>query len=206
MHITNEQLKGIIGNIYDDNKTTQIVNSLNETFDKYHINNILRVCHFLAQILHESGAFKYTSENLNYSAQGLMKTFPKYFPTLEIANQYAKNPQKIANKVYANRMGNGDENSGDGWKYRGRGNIQTTGKSNYQLLTESFKIDFVNHPEYLEQQLYSTISAGWFWNSRSLNQYADQDNILTITKKINGGTNGLEDRKLWLIKCKNIIK
>ena len=185
------------------NNTDQLVAALNDTLIKYQINTKLRVCHFLAQTLHESAGFGVFKENLNYSADGLMKVFGKYFPTIDLANQYARNPQKIANRVYANRMGNGDEPSGDGWRYRGMGAIQLTGKNNRILLSKDLNFDFVNtDSELLYQFPYAIESAGWFWNSQQLNTYADKDDILSITKKINGGTNGLDDRKNWLAKCK----
>ena len=188
------------------NNTDQLVSALNDTLTKYQINTNLRICHFLAQTLHESGTFKFFIENLNYSADGLMKVFGKYFPTMDLANQYAKNPQKIANRVYANRMGNGDEATGDGWRYRGMGAIQLTGKNNRISLSKALNLDFIGKDsELLHQFPYAIESAGWFWNSLQLNTYADKDDILTITKKINGGTNGLDDRKNWLVKCKDII-
>jgi putative chitinase len=205
MKITTDQLKKIIGTIYADDKITKLVDALNQTFEKYEINTQLRICHFMAQVIHESGSFKAVSENLNYSADGLMKIFPKYF-TLELANAYARKPEMIANHVYCNRMGNGDEKSGEGFKFRGRSYMQITGKSNYLRLKESLQIDIINKPELLEQLPYSMMAAGWYWSSRLLNSYADKDNILAITKAINGGTIGLDDRKLWLTKCKGVIK
>jgi putative chitinase len=205
MKITTDQLKKIIGTNYTDDKITKLVDALNQTFEKYEINTQLRICHFLAQVIHESGSFKAVSENLNYSADGLMKIFPKYF-TSQTVNNYARKPEMIANHVYCNRMGNGDEKSGEGFKFRGRGFMQITGKSNYLRLKESLQIDIINKPELLEQLPYCMLSAGWYWSSRLLNSYADKDNILAITKAINGGTIGLNDRKLWLTKCKNVIK
>jgi putative chitinase len=203
--ITNEQLKAITG-IKDDVKINGLISGLTKVAVKYEINTKLRLCHFLAQLMHESGGFSLVKENLNYSADGLLKIFPKYFPTKEIATAYARQPQKIANKVYGNRMGNGNEASGDGFKYSGKGYIQITGKENYALLTKDTGTDFVNHPELLLTNENAIMSAGWYWNSRKLNAYADIDDILTITKKINGGTIGLEDRKAQLTKCKQIIK
>jgi putative chitinase len=168
------------------------------------INTPLRQAHFLAQLEHESG-FKAISENLNYSAKGLMTTFKKYFPTLEIANAYQRQPKKIANRVYANRMGNGSEASGDGFLFRGRGFIQITGKDNYAALSKDTKIDFLKNPDFLLDETNAMISALWFWNKNKLNSFADLDNIETITKRINGGFIGLEHRKECLKKWKKIL-
>lgn len=172
---------------------------------EYGINTPLRLSHFWAQIDHESKLVP-VQENLNYSAQGLQKTFKKYFPTLESTKGYVRNPEKIANKVYANRMGNGDEASGDGWKYRGRGFIQITGKNNYNLLSNDFSIDFIDNPDQLLNEADSLLSALWFWNKNNLNTYADKDDYLTITKRINGGTNGIEHRKELVNQYKEIFK
>lgn len=171
---------------------------------KYGVNTPLRLAHFFAQIDHESG-LRPISENLNYSAQGLKRVFGKYFTDLEAVNA-ARKPELIANRVYANRMGNGNEASGDGWKYRGRGFIQITGKNNYKALTESTGIDYVNNPELLLTEADSMISALWFWDLRGLNRYADNDDINQITRRINGGYNGLEHRKELLKKYKNDFK
>lgn len=155
-----------------------------------------RVNMFLAQCGHESGGFTAFSENLNYSAKGLRTVFPKYFPDDSVANAYERNPEKIANKVYANRMGNGPESSGDGWKYRGRGIIMITGKDNYTSFSRDSGIDAVNNPNLLSSDLTVTIkSAIWFWNKNNLNKFADTKDIVGATKKINGGTIGLEDRQ-----------
>lgn len=169
----------------------------------YYINTPLRVAHFMAQIEHESG-LKPISENLNYSASGLAKTFGKYFPTVSLSNMYANKPEAIANRVYANRMSNGNEKSGDGWKYRGRGFLQITGKSNYILLSKDTRIDYLNNPQWLLRESDALISALWFWNKHKLNDLADKNDILAITKKINGGLNGLDHRKELL--CKYLTK
>jgi len=188
------------------NNTDQLVSALNDTLTKYQINTHLRISHFLAQTLHESGGFGVFKENLNYSADGLRKVFGKYFTTDDIANEYSRKPESIANRVYADRMGNGNEASGDGWRYRGMGAIQLTGKDNRISLSRALNVDFVGKDsELLYQFPYAIESAGWYWNSRSLNADADKDDIISITKKINGGTNGLDDRKNWLTKCKTII-
>ena len=168
------------------------------------INTPLRLSHFFAQLKHESN-LKPISENLNYSAMALMDTFGKYFKTLEDAQYYARKREKIANRVYANRMENGDECSGDGWRYRGRGFIQTTGKRNYRLLSEATGIDFVSHPDKLLNEPDAMIAALFYWTTNNLNRYADADDINKLTKAINGGYHGLADRKKWLKKYKEIF-
>ena len=168
--------------------------------DTYGINTHLRICHFLTQISHESG-LKPISENLNYSADGLLKTFPKYF-NKELSLIYARQQSIIANRVYANRMGNGGESSGEGWKYRGRGFIQITGKENYHRLANDTDLDCLKNPDILLEEANAMISAIWFWNLKGLNALADKDDIVGITKKINGGVNGLAHRKELLIKYK----
>lgn len=164
----------------------------------YEIDTPQRVAAFLAQCAHESGGFRALKENLNYRAETLRKIFPKYFPTDELAAAYANMPNKqeaIANRVYANRMGNGDEHSGDGFRYCGRGLIQLTGKQNYTKFAESLDIPVEEASEFLSTFEGAIQSACWFWESNNLNQYADSGDILTMTKRINGGTIGLEDRK-----------
>lgn len=158
-------------------------------------DNVKRIAAFLAQIAHESGGFNFVIENLNYSADGLRKTFPKYFPTQELAMQYARQPDKIANRVYANRMKNGDESSGDGFKFRGRGLIQLTGRDNYTRFSEALGLSLEETIQYLETPNGAVVSAGWFWDNNKLNVYCDKDDFVGLTKRINGGTNGLEDRK-----------
>ena len=154
-----------------------------------------RVNMFLAQCGHESGGFSRFTEGLNYSAKGLRATFPKYFPDDATAIKYERQKEKIANRVYANRMGNGPESSGDGWKYRGRGMIMTTGKDNYTEFSKYSGIDAVNNPDLLSSDMSAAIkSAIWFWNKNILNSFADKKDVLSATKKINGGINGLEDR------------
>jgi putative chitinase len=186
-----EQLGEMIGkNPYLDNWHAAIC----EILPVYEINTPERVAAFIAQCAHESGNFRFLKENLNYKAESLNKTFKKYFPTLEEAQPYAKNPQKIANKVYANRMGNGDEASGDGFRYLGRGLIQLTGKNNYTLFAASIDTPLEEIPEYLQTFEGAVQSACWFWEQNNLNQWADKKDILTLTKRINGGTIGLEDR------------
>jgi putative chitinase len=160
----------------------------------YEIDTPARVAAWLGQTAHESGNYRALRENLNYSAEGLTKIFKKYFPTLEAAKPYARNPEKIANRVYANRMGNGDEASGDGWKYRGRGLIQLTGKNNYEAFAESIEESVDDVVAFLETYEGAVQSACWFWETNNLNRWADKGDILTLTKRINGGTIGLEDR------------
>ena len=203
--VTIEQLQQLTG-IKDLVRLTEITKGLNDTLVKFKINTPLRITHFLAQVLHESGNFQYTKENLNYSATGLATTFKKYFINEAAAVPYARQPDKIANKVYGGRMGNGPEASGDGAKFKGRGFIQLTGRDNYTALSKATGVDFISHPELLESLQYAALSAGWFWDKTGLNTYADKDDVLTITKKINGGTNGLDDRKAKLVKAKTIIK
>ena len=139
--------------------------------------------------------FRALKENLNYRAESLLKIFPKYFKTLAEANNYAKKPEKIANKIYGGRMGNGPESSGDGFRYCGRGLIQLTGKENYTWFAESLEMELEDVPEYLQTFEGAVQSACWFWETNNLNQWADKGDILTMTKRINGGTIGLEDRK-----------
>ncbi len=179
------------------------LDALNMGINKFNIGSPLRAAHFIAQLAHESGSFKYSSENLNYSVRGLRSVFGKYFPTEEMAQAYARQPEKIANRVYANRMGNSDENSGDGWRYRGRGLIQLTGKENYLNCGRALGLDLVNHPDILgEDPQIAVAAAAWFWNTRKLSSYADQDDIISITKRINGGLHGIEDREAFLARAK----
>lgn len=171
----------------------------------YGIDTPLRQAHFLAQITHESGGFKYAKENLNYSAKALYAVFRKYFPNMDTANAYARKPEQIANKVYANRMGNGSEASGDGYKYCGRGLIQLTGKDNYTQFGSAAGIDAVGNPEQVSQPKWALASACWFWKQRNLNRYADDDDIVMVTKRINGGTNGLSSRQHFLEEYKKLL-
>jgi putative chitinase len=188
---TKAQLKEMLPrNPYIDNWYTAV----NEILPEYDINTPQRVAAFLAQCAHESGGFIFLKENLNYKAASLRKVFPKYFPTDELAAQYANKPERIANRVYANRMGNGDEGSGDGWRYCGRGLIQLTGKDNYTFFAASIDVSIQEATEYLETFEGAVQSACFFWDQNNLNQWADKGDILTLTKRINGGTIGLEDR------------
>jgi len=173
------------------------VEPLNTVAEYYEMfENPRRVAGFLAQIAHESGGFNAVVENLNYSAKGLMGTFKKYFPNEELAKQYERKPEMIANRVYANRMGNGDEASGEGWYFRGRGIIQITGKNNYTKCSQSlFESNvLVENPDLLLETEYAIHSACWFWSAARLNELADIGDMKTMTKRINGGYIGLEDR------------
>ena len=173
----------------------KFVEGFNETFEHFEINTPERMAMFIAQTGHESGNFATTEENLNYSAKGLAGIFKKYFPTEESATPYARKPEKIANRVYGARMGNGPESSGDGYKYRGRGVIQLTGKDNYTACGKALELDLLSDPDCVAENPVAVLSAGWFWNTRRLNDWADKGDVKTVTKKINGGDIGLADRK-----------
>jgi len=189
--ITQEQL----GQLLPDNAYISHWHEvLEQLLPDYNINTPQRIAAFVAQCAHESGNFKILKENLNYKAATLRKIFPKYFPDDAIASAYAGKQELIANKVYANRMGNGDIETGDGYRYCGRGLIQLTGRSNYQAFADSLEMQVEDVPEYLTTFEGAAQSACWFWESNNLNQYADSGDILNMTKKINGGIIGLEDR------------
>jgi putative chitinase len=174
-----------------------VIAMIPDTAVKFQIDTPLRLAHFLAQCGHESNGFKATRENLNYSAKGLMSTFKKYFPTYQLSTAYERKPEKIANLVYASRMGNGNEASGDGFKFRGRGYIQLTGKNNYTLFGESIDENIVDNPDKVASD-YALLSAAWFFNKNGLHKIADEgptDEVVTkITKLVNGGINGLPGR------------
>lgn len=180
------------------------VNPLNEVCDKFEINTPERLAMFLAQIGHESGGLSVVQENLNYRAERLAVVFPKYFKGID-TSEYAHNPEKIANRVYANRMGNGDEESGDGYKFRGRGLIQLTGHNNYASFASDMGMDIDEAVEYLSTPEGAAMSAGWYWNKTSLNQWADSSDVLTVTKKINGGTIGLAEREHLFHQGMNLL-
>ena len=182
---------------------TRYLQPLNRAMEIYDINTPLRKAHFLCQIAWESGSLKNVVENLNYSAQALRRTFPKYF-TAQDAVRYARKPEAIANRVYANRMGNGSEGSGDGWKYRGRGLIQVTGRLNYRLYgyIVSPQIDPERNPDALINPTWAADSAGWFWKANHLNEKADRDEHTNITKVINGSTKTARDRLACLRPAK----
>lgn len=212
MTLTNEHLKKIYPNSTEGNRL-KYLNYIIYYATIYDINTIERMAAFLAQIGHESGQLSVVEESLNYSAERLFAVFPKYFKTLDIAKEYARKPQKIANKVYADRGGNGKESSGDGWKYRGRGLLQVTLKDNYKLFDEwvtdvPMGCDFVDSPELLTEPQYAVLSAFWYWDKHNLNKYADlsEDNFKKITKIINGGLNGYADRfNIWK-RAREVLK
>jgi len=170
------------------------VEALNETFARFSILTPHQQSAFIGQCGHECANFKVLEENLNYRAATLMKLWPKRFPTLEVANQYAGNPQKIANKVYASRMGNRDEASGDGYRFRGRGCLQITGSDNYHHAGKALGVDFWMKPEFVATPKYAALTAGWFWSTHKCNEVADNQDWGKLTKIINGGTFGLEQR------------
>jgi putative chitinase len=202
MELTQEQLQQII----PKNKYVSYwYEALQQLLPQYEINTPDRIAAFLAQCAHESGGFVFIKENLNYKWQSLRKVFPKYFPTDSLAQQYEKKPEKIANRVYASRMGNGPEESGDGWKFCGRGLIQVTGRENYSWFAASLHISPEEASEYMETFEGAAQSACWFWESNNLNQWADKQDILTLTKRINGGTIGLEDRKKHYEHCLHVL-
>ena len=178
---------------------------LNAAFAKYDISTPARQASFIGQCSHESGNFRILEENLHYSATALMRVWPSRFPNLEVANQFAGNAEKIANKVYAGRMGNGDEESGDGWKYHGRGLIQLTGKDNYANCGSSLSVDLLSNPDMLLDPKYAALSAGWFWGKKGLNSLADSQDYDTMTKRINGGIIGLSDRKEKIAKAISVL-
>ena len=194
--MTNEQLEKLgIG--------PEWVEPLNETFAKYDISTPKRQAAFIGQCMHESGGFKHLVENLNYSAKGLVSTWPSRFPNEEYAEEYARKPERIASKVYVGRMGN--EKLEDAAKYIGRGLIQLTGKENYANCGLGLGVDLLGNPDWLGTPKYAALSAGWYWNKRNLNSDADADNIESMTRKINGGNIGLADRKAKIAMVFNAI-
>lgn len=169
--------------------------AIDDAMAEFNINTPARKAMFLAQIMHESGHLARVTENLMYSAERLLVVFPKYFKSLAEAQAYARKPEKIASRVYGGRMGNGIEATGDGYKFRGRGLIQLTGKDNYVACGSGLGIDLLEDPTYLEKPEGAARSAAWFWAKNGLNKLADAGELTAITKRINGGTNGIEDRK-----------
>ena len=176
---------------------------LEDTFAKYDISTPERQSAFIGQCAHESGNFKTLQENLNYSAEGLMKTWPSRFATMDIANQYARQPAKIAGKVYNGRLGNTSEE--EAAKYLGRGLIQLTGRENYANCGSSIGADLLVNPTLLLEPRYAAMSAAWFWNKKGLNNLADAGDIDTMTKRINGGLIGLDDRKAKIAKAEQVL-
>lgn len=201
-NFTSDQLAACIPN----SNISQWYDPICNILPNYQITSVLRVAAWLAQMGYESNDLIEIEENLNYSAKGLLATFPRYF-TPDLANQYQRNPQMIANRVYANRMGNGDESSGDGYNYRGRGLVQITGKENYTSCSNALYGDtsLVDTPDLLCQIDGAISSSCWYWNSRNLNQLADVGDIKSITYRINGGYNGLDERVNRYSKCLQIL-
>ena len=176
---------------------------LMDTFSKYGINTPQRQACFIGQCAHESGNFKTLEENLHYKAESLMKVWPSRFPDMDTASKYANNPQLIANKVYSGRMGNNEE--GDGWAFHGRGLVQLTGRDSYTRCGESLGMDLISNPELLLQPKGAALSAGWFWSKHGLNELADAQDYETMTKRINGGTLGLDDRIVKINKALEVL-
>jgi putative chitinase len=174
------------------------------TCDKFEVNTPERIAGFLAQIGHESGGFRFTSENLNYRAEALTRLWPSRFPP-GVAESYAMQPEKIANRAYCDRMGNGDEASGDGWKYRGRGLIQLTGKDNYAAFSLDADNEALVNPDLVAEPELAALSAGWFWKKNGLNALADVKDIVGMTRRINGGTNGLDDRQMRYSRLMSVL-
>ena len=201
---TEEQVKHLLPRVKN---ITEWYEAMVETLPQYGINDIARVSAFVAQCAHESGGFTVMQENLNYSADGLQKIFGKYFPNPQIAAQYARQPEKIANIVYANRMGNGDKSSGDGWKFKGRGFIQLTGHDNYKAFSDSIGVDCVANPD-LVATTYPLASAAWFFSKNCIKKATSvtTESVTAVSKCVNGGTNGLQDRINHFNKYYNLLK
>jgi len=201
--VTSEQLRQLK---IDPN----LADYFNETFDRFDISSPARQACWIGQCGHECGNFRIMEENLNYRAPTLLKLFPRtpkraWGFTPEEAAAYEKQPQRIANRIYSNRMGNRDETSGDGWRFRGAGFLQLTGHSNFWHASQALGEDFVMQPELVRTPKYAAMTAGWFWQTHRLNQYADSGDYLTLTKRINGGTIGLEDRKKHINEALHIL-
>ena len=179
---------------------------LTKYLPNYKINTPERVACFIGQTMVESAKYTRVIENLNYRAETLMKEWPSHFPTLDIANKYAHRPQAIANRAYANRMGNGSEESEDGWKYCGRGLIQITGKDNYTKFADSINIYLDDAPELMTTFDGCVQSAGWFWTKNKLNELSDNMNVVEITNRVNGGSNGLNERQLYTDNAYTILQ
>ena len=200
MSINLTKLKGAIPD--------EVIAQIPDVMTKYEINTPLRLAHFLAQCAHESGTFKVVYENFMYSADGLKKIFPKYFPGT-LNESYAKKPELIASRVYGSRMGNGDEASKDGYKFRGRGYIQLTGKGNYTAFDQVVEENILANPDLVATK-YPLLSAAFFWNKTNLNTVADKGadtaTVTAVTKKVNGGTHGLDSRINYFNKFHNLLK
>ncbi|MEK7728076.1 MAG: glycoside hydrolase family 19 protein [candidate division KSB1 bacterium] len=188
-----------------DAKRTAFLPPLQSAMNEFAVNTPKREAAFLAQIAHESGELTIFAENLNYSANGLMATWPKRFPDLATAQKYERNPEKLANYVYASRVGNGNEASGDGWKFRGRGPIQITGRENYQKYGSRLNVDLINNADRAAAPEVGFRVAGLYWKENGLNELADSEMFETITKRINGGLKGLEERKHYYARAKTVL-
>lgn len=184
---------------------TRFCQALNLDLPKANIIEPLCVAHFMAQTAHESAGYSQLSENLNYSATALNSLFAKYFSGVD-TSRYARQPEKIANRIYANRMGNGDEQSGDGWTYRGRGIIQLTGKANYQAFSKDWGVDVVSQPDRVATDPILAVASGcWYWQKHNINAAAQANDLTKVTKLINGGTNGIDDRAHLLSIAKQLM-
>lgn len=205
MNITTTQIRVIMPKSPYE-RASQMATYFTQWSEKFGITTKTRAAMFLAQVAHETGELSALTENLNYSAEGLLRTFPKYF-TKSNVGYYARKPQKIGNRVYANRMGNGSEGSGDGYRYRGRGCFQLTGREMYQRYNDSplCNGDLMSHPEWLSQFPGAVKSALWYWQMKGLNKYADKGDFRGLTKAINGGYNGLESRQVYFEKAKKVF-
>ncbi|MDC8756665.1 glycoside hydrolase family 19 protein [Janthinobacterium fluminis] len=210
--ITKEQLSTMLTMRHADAHAAVWVDPLNDAMRVCSVSTAIRQAAFLAQVLLESGEFQQLQELLNYSPQRLRQVWPRRFADDATAIAYSHNPEKLANKVYANRMGNGNEASGDGWAFRGRGLIQLTGRSNYASFSQSTGIDALANPDLLQQPAGAALSGAWFWQSKGLNELADKsasadaNAIFTeLTRRINGGTNGLEQRKAYWVRARQAL-
>jgi predicted chitinase len=189
-----------------ESDAAQYIDQLEQVLPRYGIaDSKLRLAHFFAQVLHESGCMRFDMENLNYSSEALRRVFARYFPTKAEADAYARNPERIANRVYANRMGNRSEASGDGWRFRGRGLIQLTGRSNYRAFAAWLDDErIVDDPDLVSSE-YAVHSAVFFWDKNGLNRFADRDDVVGLTRRINGGDNGLAHRRELLNKANGLL-
>lgn len=203
--LTAAKLDQILPNVYGTASLEPYIAPLNKVIKEYNLDTKERVAAFIAQIGHESGEFQTVRENLNYSAQGLRNTFPKYYGSVKAAQGHARQPAKIASYVYQNRMGNGPEATGDGWKFRGRGLIQITGRNNYTALAKFLGKSIDETIAYLETPEGAVVSAAWFWKANNLRDLESRNEFVMLTRKINGGTNGLEHRKLLYERAMAIL-
>jgi putative chitinase len=210
--ISQEQLASLLDTAADNSRVTLWLDPINAALTEWSISNTHRQAAFLAQVLHESAQLKVLSENLNYSSVRLRQVWPRRFPTDSVALQYASNPEKLASNVYANRLGNGDEASGDGWKYRGRGLIQLTGRDNYERCGKALKLDLLAQPELLQEPAGAARSAAWYWATAGLNELADlkpngnaRDDFIKICQRVNGGDIGLQSRLDYWNKATQVL-